>query len=285
MLVTEQTVCFSLPGRRPSNVKLIKLRKSRFSPGFAALLCLAAASCAKSQALDDAGRTGQSGGGAGTGGEAGAGGPAGSGGAGLGGAGGGGGSIDAAAPDTANDVPTTPDSGTAGGDAGPGGLPIKGRTGMKSAGCGMPPMGAHGDHVHESQDLDPRLRSLHRAELSEELHRAALRSGWSQRADGRPTAKPSSTATSRSSFPRATTRTTPTPSSSAPTGADPSRPCTGPGYQRPRREQRHQGGPAAGDLAFALQLLRGRRDAGAPSTSRTWPIARTGPRSRTSWPS
>jgi polyhydroxybutyrate depolymerase len=70
------------------------------------------------------------------------GGPAGSGDGGLGGAGGGGGSIDAAASDTANDVPPTADSGAAGGDAGPGGLPIKGRTGMQSPGCGKPPMGA-----------------------------------------------------------------------------------------------------------------------------------------------
>jgi hypothetical protein len=60
----------------------------------------------------------------------------------LGGESVGGGSIDAAAPDTANDLPTTADGGTAGDDASPGNLPIKNRTGMKSAGCGKPSMGA-----------------------------------------------------------------------------------------------------------------------------------------------
>ena len=116
-----------------------------------ALLCLAAASCANSASIVDAGRSGQSGGSAGKG-DAGGGSPGGTGGGGAGVSGGAGGSSnDAPGLDTPGGVDSgavgsggAGGSGTdaAGGDAGPGNWPAKGRTGMKSAGCGMAPVGA-----------------------------------------------------------------------------------------------------------------------------------------------
>jgi hypothetical protein len=93
--------------------------------------------------LKDAGGNGQSGGAAGKAdGAAGVGGLGGSGGDGSGGVGTGGRPIDSAVLDTTNDMAPTADSGTEAGEVGPGNWPPKGRTGMKSAGCGKPPMGA-----------------------------------------------------------------------------------------------------------------------------------------------
>jgi hypothetical protein len=111
------------------------------------LICLAAASCGGSKAVDDAGRNGQSEGSPGTGGGVGGFGGSG-GGADTGGAGGN--TSDAAGPDAPSGGASGADSGAVGGsgidaaasDTGPGNLPAKGRTGMKSAGCGMAPMGA-----------------------------------------------------------------------------------------------------------------------------------------------
>jgi hypothetical protein len=134
------------------------------------LICLVAASCANGKSVDDAGRTGQSGsggttgaagtgGGAGTTGMAGVGGGAGTtgtAGAGSGagttgtaGAGGGAGTTGTAGAGAGGQSGAAGASGQSGssggagrGGAGSGGLPAKGRTGMKSAGCGLPPAGA-----------------------------------------------------------------------------------------------------------------------------------------------
>ncbi|HET6284792.1 MAG TPA: hypothetical protein VFH73_27800 [Polyangia bacterium] len=116
------------------------------------LLCLAAVACTNSASIVDAGRNGQSGGSTGTGG--GAGGLGGSGGGGVGTGGAAGNPGDAAGPDAPSGAGGV-DSGAAGsggaggggtdaagGDTGSGNLPAKGRTGMKSVGCGMAPMGA-----------------------------------------------------------------------------------------------------------------------------------------------
>ena len=118
---------------------------TRFSLNLGVVIVLAAASCANTKAVDDAGGNGQSGGSAGQG----------SGGAGTGG-GAGGSSIDSAGLDAASGGGT----GSGGDAAGSGGAvvdasvadaasvdgsagwPAKGRTGMKSAGCGKMPMGA-----------------------------------------------------------------------------------------------------------------------------------------------
>jgi hypothetical protein len=122
-----------------------------------ALICLGVAACTKGGSqgsVEDAGRTGGSGATAGTGALAGTGAPGGS--TGASGSGAGGSLLDASASDAPSDVATGSDSGPAGagggangrdgaaeaggGDAG--GAPGKGRTGMKSAGCGKPPNGA-----------------------------------------------------------------------------------------------------------------------------------------------
>ncbi|HXI60837.1 MAG TPA: hypothetical protein VNO55_32480, partial [Polyangia bacterium] len=118
---------------------------TRFSLNLGVVIVLATASCANTKAVDDAGGNGQSGGSAGQG----------SGGAGTGG-GAGGSSIDSAGLDAASGGGT----GSGGDAAGSGGAvvdasvadaasvdgsagwPAKGRTGMKSAGCGKMPMGA-----------------------------------------------------------------------------------------------------------------------------------------------
>ncbi|HEY2899927.1 MAG TPA: hypothetical protein VGL59_05075, partial [Polyangia bacterium] len=112
-----------------------------------ALICLAVAACSNSASIEDAGRNGQSGGSPGTGGGVGGLGGSGGSGAGTGGAN----SSDAAG----SDAPSAgtggaagsggaggSDTDAAGGETGPGNYPPKGRTGTKSAGCGMPPMGA-----------------------------------------------------------------------------------------------------------------------------------------------
>lgn len=123
------------------------------------LICLAVAACTNSASVVDAGRNGQSGGSQGTGGGAGTGGLGGSGGGGGAGTGGAAGtSTDAAGSDAPTGGAGGVDSGTAGsGGAADGGTDaaggttdaaggdggaVKGRTGLKSAGCGMPPMGA-----------------------------------------------------------------------------------------------------------------------------------------------
>jgi hypothetical protein len=146
---------------------------SRLFLSLGALFCLAAASCAGGKSLDDAGSGGHSGAGAGTTGAAGASGAAGTTGAagaggdagttgiagtsgsagtsGTAGAGGGAGTTGTAGAGGQGGAAGgsgQSGSGGAGGKGGAGGtggmgLPAKGRTGMKSAGCGKPVAGAN----------------------------------------------------------------------------------------------------------------------------------------------
>jgi hypothetical protein len=132
---------FQLPARQRSSVSIFV---EKFVLRFGVLACLVALSCS--------GGAGSSGGSGGASGGAGVGGAGGSSGGGTGG-----GAIDAAATDTPGSVGGSGGaggtSGTGGAGAGPdasgdgaggaGGQPGKGRTGMKSAGCGKMPMGAN----------------------------------------------------------------------------------------------------------------------------------------------